>query len=374
MPFGFGVRIMPGVRIKASTRGIGLGIGPRAARLDVGTRGVGVSTGVGPFWAATGTGRRRTRRRPTQRSLAAYERELKRVQHEQQIAEAAKKEQQLISVHLEGFPPAQPQQAPEPEPVDRHAVLKDFTKQAVRDTPWYKFSERRAAKEKAIQQAEEAIQKEERHRADAQAEEQARLDESWRKLLSNDPKTVLASLEEAFEDNPPAAPINCEGDEATLMMLYESPDLVPDRKPALTPTGKPTLHKRSKTERNTFYAFSLASNVLATVKETFAVAPAIDRVAVIVVRKEEQPQRPRPVLSSLYYGRFERSRFQHLGWTQIDPLEEIVNTLDALMLRKGRTAEVAPLNLSNTPDLAAVLRDAAEALGCEPNTNPANSG
>jgi len=43
------------------------------------------------------------------------------------------------------------------------------------------------------------------------------------------------------------------------------------------------------------------------------------------------------------------------------------------MLQKGRTAEVAPLNLSDTPDLEAVLRSAAEGLGCEPYIDPANS-
>lgn len=116
-------------------------------------------------------------------------------------------------------------------------------------------------------------------------EEQARLDSEWQRLTNNDPPTVLAALEAAFEDNQaPAAPINCEGAEVTLMMLYESPDLVPDRKLALTPSGKPTLHKRNKTERNELYAASLASNVLATAKEAFAVAPAISRVVTMVVR------------------------------------------------------------------------------------------
>ncbi|MDP9475847.1 MAG: hypothetical protein M3R38_09190 [Actinomycetota bacterium] len=118
--------------------------------------------------------------------------------------------------------------------------------------------------------------------------------------MDNDPRAVLAALEGAFEDNQaPAAPINCEGDEVTLMMLYESPDLVPDHKPDLTPSGKPTLRKRNKTERNELYAASLASNVLATAKEAFAVAPGTDRVIALVVRKDDLPDLPRPVLSCL---------------------------------------------------------------------------
>ena len=372
MPIGFGMRIMPGVSIRASTRGIGVGLGPRAARLNVGTHGVGVSSGVGPFWASTGVGRSRSRGGSVQRSLEAYQRELKRAQREEEITAVAEKERQVLSVHLEEFPATQPRRVPEPEPVDRQAVLKDFTNQALSNIPWYKLSERRAAKQDGAQRAEDAIQEEERQRAKAQSDEQARSDASWHQLLGNDPQTVLAVLEEAFQDNQaPAAPINCEGDEVSLLMLYASPDLVPDRKPTWTPTGKPTLHKRSKTERNEFYAASLASNVLATVKEAFAVAPAINRVALMVVRKDESPQSARPVLSCLYCGRFERSRFKQLDWSQIDPLAKILNASDALIQRKGRTAEVAPLDLSDVPDLAAILRSAAGALGCEANIMPA---
>ena len=46
MPIGFSVRLMPGVRIKASTRGIRLGLGPRAARVNEGSGGMSFSSGM----------------------------------------------------------------------------------------------------------------------------------------------------------------------------------------------------------------------------------------------------------------------------------------------------------------------------------------
>lgn len=375
MPIGFNMRIMPGVRISASSRGIRAGIGPRAARLHVGSGGIGASTGIGPFTAYTGAGRRRRHSSSLASSLKAYERELQRAQREQEIAEAAKKERQLVSVHLEEFPMAQPQQAPPPAPTDRRAVLKNFHRQAVSSIPWYKWSQRRVAKRAATVQAELAIEADEQRRVEAQAEEQARLDASWRQLVSNDPQTVLATLEDAFEDNQaPAAAINCEGDEVAVVMLYESPDLVPERKPALTPPGKPTLHKRNKTERNELYAASLASNVLATLKETFAVGPGIRKVAVMVIRKDESPQHSRPILSCLYCGQFERSRLEQIDWSRIDPLAELTSVPGALIERKGRTAEISPLNLSEVPDLAVLLRSVAEKLGCEANTGARSRG
>jgi hypothetical protein len=373
MPVGFGMSIMPGVRVRASTRGIGVGLGPRAARLNVGSGGLGVSSGIGPFYASTGLGRRRSRTSSAQRSLSAFQRALHQAQRAHEIAEIAKEEQQLVSVHLEEFTPSHPPQASSVEAVNRPALLQEFYARAVSNIPWYKRSERRAAKEIAAQQAEYAIQEEERRRADAQAIEQAGLDAAWQQLLNNDPQTVLTVLEGFFEDNhTPAAPIDCQGDEVRIIMLYDSPDLVPDYKPALTTSGNPTLAKRNKTERNELYAASLSSNVLATAKEAFAVAPSIHKVAVMVLRKDEVPQRTQPVLSCLYCGRFESSRFAQLDWPRVDPLAEISNAPGALIKRKGRTAEVAPVDISDIPDLEAVLQSVAEALGCEANSRAAS--
>ena len=324
----------------------------------------------------TGTGRRR--RRSTKRSLSAYERELRRAQRQQEIAQpeheiakVAQTERELVSAHLEEFPLAQPQQAPDPTPVDRSEILRDLRKEALSGISFFKRSERRAAREAADEPAEHAIRAEERRRAEEQAKEQARLDAAWQQLLNNEPQVVLSALEAAFEDNQaPAAPIDCQDDEVTVLMLYESPEMIPDNKPALTPAGKPTLRKRNKTERNELYATSLASNVLATAKEAFAVAPGINRVIVMVARKDESPQPERPVLYCLYCGSLERSRFDRIDWSSVDPLEEISNTPEALIERKGRAAEVVPLNLSDEPDLAAVLRAAAEAVGGEANIAP----
>jgi hypothetical protein len=55
-------------------------------------------------------------------------------------------------------------------------------------------------------------------------------------LCSNDPLTVIATVEEAFADNDaPAAPVNVEGATLSLVMLAPKADEVPERKPAVTP-------------------------------------------------------------------------------------------------------------------------------------------
>lgn len=46
---GFSIRVMPGVRVSASSRGVRTSIGPRIARVHVGAGSVGFSTGFGPI-------------------------------------------------------------------------------------------------------------------------------------------------------------------------------------------------------------------------------------------------------------------------------------------------------------------------------------
>src|SRR4051812_34553274 len=106
------MKIMPGVRIRASSRGFSAGIGPRAARVHVGTRGVGVSTGVGPFGAyghlgggsrhrSAGGGYRGAYRGPSRATLAALEREARQAEKDAEIRKVADIERRLVTVHRE---------------------------------------------------------------------------------------------------------------------------------------------------------------------------------------------------------------------------------------------------------------------------------
>lgn len=60
---GFNFKIAPGVKIRASSRGLSASVGPRAARVHFGAGGTGVSTGVGPVSLCQSVGGGRGRRR-----------------------------------------------------------------------------------------------------------------------------------------------------------------------------------------------------------------------------------------------------------------------------------------------------------------------
>ena len=153
-------------------------------------------------------------------------------------------------------------------------------------------------------------------------------------------------MEEAFEDNhAPAVPVDCDQDEATIVMVYPAPSIVPGQKAAVTPSGKPTIHKRSKTEQNELYAQSLASNILATVREGFAVAPRLRRIVILSVAKDTAVGGV-PTLSALTVTGFDRAHVDQFNWDRLDAWRTVEAATPALMNRRGRTGELAPLDLT----------------------------
>jgi hypothetical protein len=132
-------------------------------------------------------------------------------------------------------------------------------------------------------------------------------------------------------------------------MRLSSPDsIVPERRPGRTPTGKRTLKKRTKTEINDLYLKTLGSNVLATVKETFAAAPGTDAVQMLVVRREAGQ------LAAIYAGEFDRPSFAGASGSR-DPARSLLMAGDAQLNLKGKTEAVSPIDLGGREDLISVL-------------------
>ena len=239
------MKIMPGVRIRASSRGFSVGVGPRVARVHVGTRGVGVSTGVGPFGAyghlggggsrqrASGGGYARAHSGPSRATLAALERETRQAEKEEQVRKIAAIERRLVSVHRERFPEAsttvlpapkpvdrdlvastvfrelaipdlaaqldgtdQPPTAPVPEPVDLSGLVSEGESRALEGIGLFRRTERKGAKERARQIAEERAEQLAAERARAAAGEQQRLDELWATLQAKKADATRAIDEE----------------------------------------------------------------------------------------------------------------------------------------------------------------------------------
>jgi len=288
-----------------------------------------------------------------------------------------------------------PPTAAEPEPVDRYELMRQHRKLERRGIPLWRVRDRiqaarradaaadasalaeqarrreeqageqerldrlwadlQAARAKVADQLPDRVAAEAERREAGRTAEQAELDREWERLQANDPDVTMSALERAFADNEaPAAPIDCEGDRLTVVMQFGPPEeIVPERKPARTPAGKPTLKKRTKTEVNELYLQALGSNVLATVKEAFAVAPGVQLVQVLAVRWETAGKNAGE-LAAIYAGGFDRASYESAAGSR-DLGRALELAAESELNLKGQTAQVAPLTLAERPDITAVL-------------------
>lgn len=288
-----------------------------------------------------------------------------------------------------------PPVAPPPEPVDRYQLMREFRKRARQGIAFWRVRDQIEVARKADQEAEAAagveegerrvaqeaeqrrldglwgelqqaqatvaedlpgrVAAEEERRETTRAAEQSELDQAWAKLQANDPVVTLPALKKAFADNgAPAAAVRCEGNRTVVVMEFGTPEvLVPERKQARTPTGKRTLKKRTKTEINGLYAEALGSNVLATVKEAFAVAPGTEVIELLVVRRETDKKNTGQ-LAAIYFGEFDRGGYEEARGSR-DPGKALALAPKSMLNLKGSTAQVAPLDLSEHPELSALL-------------------
>src|SRR4051794_40973512 len=145
---GFGMRLMPGVRVSVSGRGVRTSLGPRAARIHVGAGRPGVSTGAGPFtsWTSLG-GSRRSSGGSRAPSMAAYERQLRAAERQAELEHWAELQKQLVAlatVHQERFAPAQRPVVPPPEAVPYAVILQRHEQHQLQGISVFKRAERKA--------------------------------------------------------------------------------------------------------------------------------------------------------------------------------------------------------------------------------------
>src|SRR3954452_19347102 len=253
---GFSLRIAPGVRVRASSRGVRTSIGPRAARVHIGGGRTGISTGVGPvgFYTSLGGGRRGGGSRGGGSrggsAQASYQRQLAAQQRQAAQADRAAMAQQLadaflriLNLHRVDFPNAQRPIAPEPTPPDRAAIYQHYEKQALAGISVFKRAERTSAKQQAAAWADAEAARQWTTFKTQQAQWQQTLDQQWQALVNNDPDTVLQTLAEAFEDNEAAAAaVGVDADEVSLVVVVPpASQAIPEQMPGRTAAGNLSL-------------------------------------------------------------------------------------------------------------------------------------
>ena len=372
---GFSVKLAPGVRVRASSHGVRVGVGPRIARVHVGTSGrTGFSSGVGPFSVYTSVGgqkRRSGQARSNRTSQAALQRQAAAARRAQAEADKAREARRLAEVfheiqdvHKQEFPPVQRPLAQPPVVPDRAQVLDRRERDALKGIGIFKRAERAAARQRAAVEADAELAY---LRGQAQAEAaraQAELDRQWELLAGNDPDVVFDTLAEAFADNEAAAvPVGIDGSEVSLVVVAPGESAVPERMPGLTQAGNLTLRKLNKGERSGLYGTLIAGHVLVTLREALAVAPGISAARVIVVRPSVPDSYGRSQLDCILAGRWTRQALDGVRWQDTDALTILAGTC-AELVADVRRNQFVPIDLAKEPEIVQVLAsiDAGELL------------
>ena len=345
-------RVAKGVRISASSRGLRAHVGPRGARLHIGGGRTGVSTGAGPFtYYTSGSGSRG--RSSASRSGGPTKAQLAQAAKEEEFIRLRDDLRSILDIHRFAFPPARKPEVARTEAPSLVSLITEREKELLAGLSIFKLSERKEAKSRARDLAAADLAREEAKLEAERAQRQTEIDDAWDSLLANDPETVIATVDAAFEDNDaPAAPVDVDGSVLGLVVLAPPIEDIPEQKPALTPSGKATVKKMTKLERSDMYLTLICGHYLATIREALAVAPSITRVKAVVVRRGQPDVSGNPRMEALLAASYERSNLERVRWADSLPSDIVQEVAGDLVWNlKGRPPSLQALDLDDEPDL-----------------------
>lgn len=365
---GFSVKLAPGVRIRASSRGVRASVGPRAARVHFGSGRTGVSTGIGPvgFYSSLGGGRSGGRSSRAGTSVASYQRQVAAQQRQAVQAERAQLAravadtfQRILTLHRMEFAAAGRPSVPAPQPPDRTAIYRHYEQLALNGVSVFRRAKRVEARQRAAAWADGEVQRQWSEACLSHAQQQEYFDRRWDELCVNKPDIVIETLDEAFEDNEaPAAAVGVSGDDVALVVLVPPmAEAIPEHMPTTTQSGNLSMKKLTQRDRSDYYKIFVCGQVLVTVRETLAVAPGLGSATVVVVRNEGKDAYGKTRVSCILAARFQRATLSGVQWATADA-STIVNdvSVDRVINQKGRSQELAPLDLAGVPGLADLIK------------------
>lgn len=179
---------------------------------------------------------------------------------------------------------------------------------------------------------------------------------TWPGLVAGDAETTTEVLTHVFEDNLiPVASVQSDGNHAAVILLFGTPDDLPDKAPRREASGEWALEKRGADDRAKLYIQSLASNVIATLDEAFACTVALRTIDLLAVSSRT--------------GRVRRDRLEPLCLMSVergeaeahsdngDPLSILTAYKDVEIDLDRSTHRLRQLDLSENEEAAQALDD-----------------
>ncbi|MFD8818897.1 TerD family protein [Streptomyces sp. NPDC059627] len=341
---------------------------------------------MGPFYASSslGGGRRRTTTSrttgsravaPSAAQLERARRQAERAQQEAErdaaIAQLKELRQQTTSVHLQSFTPARPPVVPGPQQLSLAWALAEAQTHHLAGLGVFARAERAAAKRRAEEDAPAYLAAEEARLTAVHTELTAEAGQWWQALVANDEETVCEAVNYAFSDNAAAGcAVGVDGAVLSVVMRQQDIDSLPSQMPGVTPGGRPTLKTLSKRDRTMWWLTMMGSNIVATLKEAFAVAPGIMAVDLAVLTRLPDTQR----LGFVAYGRWTRRAVEAGPWRETTDALRFLDIGQDVACSVTTTASgnlssaIKPLDTSRLAGLQSLLDHAQDDAGSDEET------
>ncbi|WP_306971815.1 TerD family protein [Streptomyces canus] len=307
---------------------------------------------------------------PSAAQLERARRQAERAQQEAErdaaIAQLEELRRQTTSVHLQSFPPARPPVVPGPQQLSLAWALGEAQTHHLAGLGVFARAERAAAKRRAEEDAPAYLAAEEARLHAVHSELTAEAGQWWQALVANDEETVCEAVNYAFSDNTAAGcAVGVDGDVLSVVMRQQDIDSLPDQMPGVTPSGRLTLKTLSKRDRTLWWLTSMGSNIVATLKEAFAVTPGITAIDLAVLTRLPNTQR----LGFVAYGRWTRQAIEAGPWRETTDALRFLDIGQDVACSVTTTASgnlsssIKPLDTSRLPGLQSLLDHAQDDAG-----------
>jgi hypothetical protein len=360
------LRIAPGVRLASTADGLRVDLNGGKGRVATVTE-LAAATALPSVTGKNARGGARAEPVDVSRvSLKELEQQVHTAALQEDVAALQTIEDSLTTMHRVSFPQRRRPVVEGPVPLtsqERSAARKRAIRGALAGLPFFGRSVRSEAKAQAVRHAEDFVQASQVARAIAAQHRQAVVDDTWYDLAEHHPATVIEAVERTLRET--ATDCTCvdagrlEGSTrtyVTVILTFASPELVRDRGPGMSPTGRRMMRRRTRAERNAVYLTALASMTLATVKHVISVAVAADDVNLVIVRRTGAAA---GALEPIYVGSLSREAVT-LRPPQADPVPLFLSAAMREMRFEGSAHDLIALEVDD--ELADIIATCERAL------------
>lgn len=193
-----------------------------------------------------------------------------------------------------------------------------------------------------------------------QAHRQARYDKltqnaqsDWDLLTANDPVRTRTSVDSALRRRKLDALVMLVDDEGLVVYVQveQIDDWIEMAEPALTPSGRPTVKKRTKTQRNRLYEAAIASAVLAASRCAISAAPGAQSVTSLVALDTGPNEDDNEIIAVVTFTPKTLDAVIGAGlWTEApsDLVDALNQADDCVLNTSGRSGDLKPLPMDET--------------------------